>query len=64
MANNHLVTDPTVPPPTPQQRRRAVRTAAHHASDSAELARLLEMLGLSPEEGLPRDPDRDYSTAG
>lgn len=47
-----LVQDPTVRPPTPRQRCRAVRTVAHHAQDAAELARLLDMLGLSPEEGL------------
>jgi hypothetical protein len=49
---HRLVQDPTVRPPTPRQRCRAVRTVAHHAHDAAELAKLLDMLGLSPEEGL------------
>lgn len=47
-----LIQDPTMQPPTPRQRCRAVRTVAHHAHDAAELAKLLDMLGLSPEEGL------------
>lgn len=38
--------------PTPAQRSRAVRSVAHHAHDAAELRELLDMLGLSPEEGL------------
>jgi hypothetical protein len=40
--------------PTPEQRHRAARTIAHHARDATELAELLDMLGLSPEEGRRR----------
>lgn len=54
MVNQQLTHDPTAQPPTPEQRYRAVRSAAHHARDAAELAKLLDMLGLSAEEGLPR----------
>lgn len=32
-------------------RRRAVRTCAHHAVNSGELAQLLDMVGLDPKEG-------------
>jgi hypothetical protein len=32
-------------------RHRAVHTCAHHATDAPDLAELLEMLGLSAEEG-------------
>lgn len=39
--------------PTPQERARAVRATAHHARDAAQLAELLDMLGLDPEEGNP-----------
>ncbi|GAA3359419.1 MULTISPECIES: hypothetical protein [Saccharopolyspora] len=37
--------------PTPQERSRAVRATAHHANDAAQLAELLDMLGLDPDEG-------------
>ncbi|GAB2674218.1 hypothetical protein GCM10027271_38790 [Saccharopolyspora gloriosae] len=39
--------------PTPQERARAVRATAHHAQDADQLAELLDMLGLAPEEGNP-----------
>lgn len=43
--------------PSTWQRHRAVRTVAHHATDAADLAELLAMLGLTAIEG--RTPPED-----
>jgi hypothetical protein len=51
---NNQSWDLTSQDPTPEQRFRAARTIAHHARDATELAELLDMLGLSPEEGRRR----------
>lgn len=37
--------------PTAWQRHRAARLVAHHARDAQDLVELLDMLGLSAEEG-------------
>jgi hypothetical protein len=49
-----MINDQQSQAPTPQQRYRAVRTLAHHAHDANELAELLKMLGLTPDEGRRR----------
>ncbi|WP_243788230.1 hypothetical protein [Saccharopolyspora gloriosae] len=49
--------------PTPQERARAVRATAHHAEDAAQLAELLDMLGLAPEEGNPVPQARSGGSA-
>ncbi|MPZ81783.1 MAG: hypothetical protein GEV28_15810 [Actinophytocola sp.] len=43
------------------QRYRAARTLAHHATDATDLARLLDMLGLSAAEG--REPPEESAAA-
>ncbi|ASR36784.1 hypothetical protein BAY61_19280 [Prauserella marina] len=37
--------------PTAEERHRAARAIAHHATGAADLAELLDMLGLGAEEG-------------
>jgi hypothetical protein len=41
--------------PPPAQRREAVLVVAAHAKDAADLAELLALLGLDPEEGRPQE---------
>lgn len=36
---------------SPWEKRRAVRTAAHHATNAPDLAHLLAMLGLAAADG-------------
>ena len=55
MNNDWTLRDDATQDPTPEQRFRAVRSAAHHARDARELSELLDMLGLTPEEGLERE---------
>lgn len=54
MNDERILRDNTIQEPTPAQRSRAVRSTAHHARDAQELAELLDMLDLAPEEGLPQ----------
>ncbi|HEU5470883.1 MAG TPA: hypothetical protein VFV67_09545 [Actinophytocola sp.] len=48
-----MATTPNRSDPRRWQRHRAVRVLASHARDAAELAELLDMLGLTPSEGRP-----------
>ncbi|WP_091615680.1 hypothetical protein [Amycolatopsis saalfeldensis] len=43
---------------TPEQRRRCVRTVASRSTDAEDCARLLDVLGLDPADGLGEGPAR------
>jgi len=61
-----METEAILSEPDRWQRYRAVRAIAHHAKDAAELARLLDMVGLEAGEGRfppPRQP-RDSGKPG
>jgi hypothetical protein len=48
---------------TPEQSTRAVRAVASSATDAAECARLLDMLGLAASDGRPSVPEQRRSPA-
>ena len=51
MNSDWLPSDPVSHDLSPEQCFRAVRTVARHAADAEELATMLDMLGLAPEQG-------------
>ena len=64
MNSDWLSQDPVTRELTDEQRFRAVHTVAHHAADASELAMLLDMLGLTAQQGRPACPLSDGSATG